>query len=134
MKLRERLLLLPIIGALDTQRMQQLTEQLLETIKGQRAQVVVIDITGVAEIDREVANHLVQTVEAARLMGAETILTGLSSEIAQTLVDLGVDLARMTAVGDLQGGLEEAERLNRHRPDEGAAHRGHASKKSVGSA
>ena len=134
MKLRERLLLLPIIGALDTQRMQQLTEQLLETIKGQRAQVVVIDITGVAEIDREVANHLVQTVEAARLMGAETILTGLSSEIAQTLVDLGVDLARMTAVGDLQGGLEEAERLNRHRPDEGAAHRGHPSKKSVGSA
>ena len=134
MKLRDRLLLLPIIGALDTQRMRQLTEQLLEAIQGHRAQVVVIDITGVAEIDREVANHLVQTVEAAGLMGAETIITGLSSEIAQTLVDLGVDLARMTSVGDLQGGLEEAERLHRHGPDGGAANRGYASKKSVGSA
>ena len=117
MKLRERLLLLPIIGALDTQRMRQLREQLLEEIRAQRAQVVVIDITGVAEIDRGVANHLVQTVEAAGLMGAETIITGLSSEIAQTLVDLGVDLATMTTVGDLQGGLEEAERLHRHRPE-----------------
>src|SRR5919198_118333 len=87
MKLRERLLLLPIIGALDTQRMRQLREQLLEEIRAHRAQVVVIDITGVAEIDRGVANHLVQTVEAAGLMGAETIITGLSSEIAQTLVD-----------------------------------------------
>jgi rsbT co-antagonist protein RsbR len=134
MKLRERLLLLPIIGALDTQRMRQLTEQLLEAIQAHRAQVVVIDITGVAEIDGAVANHLVQTVEAAGLMGAETIITGLSSEIAQTLVDLGVDLARMTSVGDLQGGLEEAERLHRHGPDGGAANRGYASKKSVGSA
>src|SRR5919197_3017658 len=118
MKLRDRLLLLPIIGALDTQRMRQLTEQLLEAIQSHRAQVVVVDITGVAEIDRGVANHLVQTVEAAGLMGAETIITGLSSEIAQTLVDLGVDLARMTTVGDLQGGLEEAERLHSHPPDE----------------
>jgi len=111
MKLRERLLLLPIIGALDTQRIRQLTEQLLEAIQAHRAQVVVIDITGVAEIDRDVANHLVQTVEAAGLMGAETIMTGLSSEIAQTLVDLEVELARMKTVVDLQGGLEEAERL-----------------------
>jgi rsbT co-antagonist protein RsbR len=98
--------------------MRQLTEQLLEAIQAHRAQVVVIDITGVAEIDGAVANHLVQTVEAAGLMGAETIITGLSSEIAQTLVDLGVDLARMTTVGDLQGGLEEAERLHSHPPDE----------------
>src|SRR5919198_914959 len=118
MKLRERLVLLPIIGALDTQRMRQLTEQLLEAIHAHRAQVVVIDITGVAEIDRGVANHLVQTVEAAGLMGAETIITGLSSEIAQTLVDLGVDLGRMTTIGDLQGGLEEAERVHRDHPEE----------------
>jgi rsbT co-antagonist protein RsbR len=62
-----------------------------------------------------VANHLVQTVEASRLMGASTILTGLSSEIAQTLVDLGVDLGMMKTVGDLQGGLEEAERLAGYR-------------------
>lgn len=111
MKLRERLLLLPIIGALDTQRMQQLTGQLLEAIQAHRAQVVVVDITGVAGIDRKVANHLLQTVEAARLMGAETIITGLSSEIAQTIVNLDVSLFPMKTVGDLQGGLEDAERL-----------------------
>ena len=121
MKIRERLLLLPIIGALDTQRIRQLREQLLEQIRAHRAQVVVIDITGVAEIDREVANHLVQTVEAAGLMGADTIMTGLSSEIAETLVDLEVELARMKTVGDLQGGLEEAERLLGQPPHKGAA-------------
>lgn len=111
LQLRERLLILPIIGALDSARARQLTEQLLGAIQRNRARVVVIDITGVATIDRTVANHLVQTVEASRLMGASTILTGLSSEIAQTLVDLGVDLGMMKTVGDLQGGLEEAERL-----------------------
>jgi rsbT co-antagonist protein RsbR len=119
--LRERLLLLPIIGALDGQRARQLTEQLLGAIQAHRARVVVIDITGVAAIDLGVANHLVQTVEAARLMGAGTIVTGLSSKIAQTLVDLGVDLAMMRTVGDLQGGLEEAERRLRHRPGGGRA-------------
>ena len=111
LQLRERLLILPIIGVLDAQRARQLTEQLLGGIQANRARVVVIDITGVATIDLDVANHLVQTVEAARLMGASAIITGLSSRIAQTLVDLGVDLSMMNTVGDLQGGLEEAERL-----------------------
>jgi rsbT co-antagonist protein RsbR len=72
---------------------------------------VVIDITGVPEVDAVVANHLVQAVDASRLMGAGVIITGLSSEIAQTLVTIGVDLSKMEAVGDLQGGIEEAERL-----------------------
>ena len=76
-----------------------------------RARVVVIDITGVADVDEPVANHLVQTVDASRLMGAGVIITGLSSEIAQTLVTIGVDLSKMNTVGDLQGGIEEAERL-----------------------
>jgi len=111
LQVRGRLLILPIIGVLDSQRARQLTEQLLGAIQKNRAKVVVIDITGVASIDETVANHLVQTVEASRLMGASAILTGLSSEIAQTLVDLGVDLGSMRTVGDLQGGLEEAERL-----------------------
>jgi rsbT co-antagonist protein RsbR len=111
LQVRERLLILPIIGALDAQRARQLTEQLLGAIQANRARVVVIDVTGVATIDVDVANHLVQTVEAARLMGAGAIITGLSSKIAQTLVDLGVDLGMMHTVGDLQGGLEEAERL-----------------------
>jgi rsbT co-antagonist protein RsbR len=118
LQLRDRLLILPIIGVLDSARARQLTEQLLGAIRDNRATVVVIDITGVATIDRTVANHLVQTVEASRLMGARTILTGLSSEIAQTLVDLDVDLGMMKTVGDLQGGLEEAERLAGYRDAE----------------
>ena len=111
LQLRDRLLILPIIGVLDSSRARQLTEQLLASIRDNRATVVVIDITGVATIDRTVANHLVQAVEASRLMGASTILTGLSPETAQTVVDLGVDLSMMRTVGDLQGGIEEAERL-----------------------
>lgn len=111
LQVRERLLILPIIGVLDSQRARQLTEQLLRGIRLNRAKVVVIDITGVPAIDSTVANHLVQTIEASRLMGASVIVTGLSSEIAQTLVTIGVDLSKVNAVGDLQGGIEEAERL-----------------------
>jgi rsbT co-antagonist protein RsbR len=111
LQVRERLLILPIIGVMDPQRANQLTEQLLRGIRANRARVVVIDITGVAAIDSHVANHLVQTVEASRLLGATVIVTGLSPEIAQTLVNIGVDLGKMHTVGDLQGGIEEAERL-----------------------
>jgi len=111
LQVRERLLILPIIGVMDPQRARQLTEQLLRGIRANRARVVVIDITGVAAIDSSVANHLVQTVEASRLLGAIVIVTGLSPEIAQTLVNIGVDLGKMNTVGDLQGGIEEAERL-----------------------
>ena len=111
LQVRERLLILPIIGLIDPQRARQLTEQLLRGIRTNRARVVVIDITGVAAMDATVANHLVQTVEASRLLGATVIVTGLSPEIAQTLVTIGVDLGKMNTVGDLQGGIEEAERL-----------------------
>ncbi len=111
LQVRERLLILPIIGVIDPQRARQLTEQLLQAIRTNRAKVVVIDITGVAAMDKAVANHLVQTVEASRLLGATVIVTGLSPEIAQTLVTIGVDLSEMATVGDLQGGIEEAERL-----------------------
>src|SRR6185312_5865338 len=111
LQVRERLLILPIIGVLDNARAQQLTEQLLRGIRTHRAKVVVVDITGVPEIDQSVANHLVQTVDASRLMGAGVIVTGLSSDIAQTLVTTGVDLSKITTVGDLQGGIEEAERV-----------------------
>jgi rsbT co-antagonist protein RsbR len=111
LQVRERILILPIIGVLDTLRTEQLTEQLLAAIRSNRAKVVVIDVTGVPDIDSAVANHLVQTVDASRLMGAGVILTGLSPKIAQTLVTIGVDLGKMNTVGDLQGGIEEAERL-----------------------
>jgi rsbT co-antagonist protein RsbR len=110
LQVRERLLILPIIGVLDDMRARQLTEQLLGGIRNHRAKVVVVHITGVADVDQAVANSLVQTVDASRLMGAEVIITGLSSKIAQTLVTIGVDLNKMRTVGDLQGGIEEAER------------------------
>ena len=110
LQVRERLLILPIIGVLDSGRAHQLTEQLLQGIRTHRARVVVIDITGVPDVDESVADHLVKTVDASRLMGAGVIITGLSSEIAQTLVTIGVDLSKMNTVGDLQGGIEEAER------------------------
>ncbi|HEU4364301.1 MAG TPA: STAS domain-containing protein [Candidatus Krumholzibacteria bacterium] len=111
LQVRERLLILPMIGLIDPQRARQLTEQLLRGIRTTRARVVVMDITGVAAMDANVANHLVLTVESARLLGATVIVTGLSPEIAQTLVNIGVDLSKMHTVGDLQGGIEEAERL-----------------------
>jgi len=110
LQVRERLLILPIIGVLDNQRATQLTDQLLQGIRKHRAKVVVIDITGVADVDTDVANHLVKTVDASRLMGASVIITGLSSDIARTLVTIGVDLSKMNTIGDLQGGIEEAER------------------------
>jgi rsbT co-antagonist protein RsbR len=111
LQVRERLLILPIIGLIDPHRARQLTEQLLRAIRANRAKVVVIDITGVAAMDASVANHLVLTVESARLLGARVIVTGLSPEIAQTLVNIGVGLGKMNTVGDLQGGIEEAERI-----------------------
>jgi rsbT co-antagonist protein RsbR len=111
LQIRERLLLLPIIGVIDTHRARLITDGLLHSIRATRAKVVVMDVTGVATIDTKVANHLIQTVTAARLMGAHVIVTGLSSDVAQALVGLGLDLAKLNTAGDLQGGIEEAERL-----------------------
>lgn len=108
---RERLLILPIIGIVDSQRALQLTAELLNAIRSHRAKAAVIDITGVPLVDSKVANHILQTVEAARLMGAEVIVTGISPEISQTLVRIGVDLSRLRTIGDLRGGLEAAEQL-----------------------
>jgi rsbT co-antagonist protein RsbR len=111
LQIRDRLLLLPIVGVIDSQRAQLITEGVLRAIRGSRAKVVVMDVTGVATIDSRVANHLLQTVAAARLMGATVIVTGLSAEVAQSLVALGIDLTSLNTVGDLQGGIEEGERL-----------------------
>ena len=70
-----------------------------------------MDVTGVLTIDSKVANHLVQTVSAAKLMGARVIVTGVSAEVAQSMVELGIDLGPFTTIGDLQGGVEDAERI-----------------------
>ncbi|MDQ5985352.1 MAG: hypothetical protein CSYNP_01061 [Syntrophus sp. SKADARSKE-3] len=111
LQVREGMLILPIIGLIDSFRAKQLTEQLLHAVRANRAKAVVIDITGVPAVDSKVANHLLQTVDAARLMGARVIVTGLSPDVAQALVYVGVDLTRLKTVGDLQGGIEEADAL-----------------------
>ena len=101
-----------------------MTDNLLHAIRASRAKVVVIDVTGVATVDSKVANHLIETVAAAKLMGASVIVTGLSVGVALSLVDLGVDLGKIRTVGDLQGGLEEAERLIGYRFDQLGSSRG----------
>lgn len=111
LQIRDRLLILPIIGLLDSQRAKQLTDSLLHAIRMHRAKAIVMDITGVAAVDSRVADHLIKTVTASRLMGATVVITGLSADVAQSLVAIGVDLSKLNAVGDLQEGLDEAERL-----------------------
>ncbi len=111
LQLRDELLLLPLIGVLDSHRANQVTQHLLYAIRDRRASVAIMDITGVPTVDSAVANHLIQTVEAARLMGALVIITGLSADIAQTLVRIGVDFDKLNTKGDLQRGVNEAHRL-----------------------
>jgi len=124
LQIRDRLLLLPIIGVIDTLRARLITESLLRAVRANRARVVVMDVTGVATIDSKVANHLLQTVSAARLMGATVIVSGLSSDVAQSLVSLGIDVDKFNTVGDLQGGLVEAEHLLGYRVVRGDMPRG----------
>jgi len=111
LQLRERMLLMPIIGIVDTHRAQLIMENVLGEIRAKRARVVVMDVTGVSTIDSGVANHLMRTISAARLMGAAVIVTGISSDVATALVTLGIALDQILTVGDLQSGIEEAERL-----------------------
>jgi len=111
LQIRDKLLILPIIGLIDSTRARQLTEQLLNAIRDKRAKVVVIDITGVPVVDSKVASHLIQTADAVAVMGGTAIFTGVSPGIAQTVVTLGIDLTKLKTVGDLEGGIEEADRM-----------------------
>jgi anti-anti-sigma regulatory factor len=110
LKLSDELLLLPVVGVIDSTRARVMTDELLLAIRAHRAKVVVIDITGVPAVDSMVANHLLQTVEASRLLGARVLLTGLTAEVAQTVVRIGVDLTKVETAGNLQDGVEEANR------------------------
>jgi anti-anti-sigma factor len=113
LQIREQVLILPIVGMVDTHRARQITESVLKAIRARRARAVVMDVTGVPIVDSKVARHLAQTCEAARLMGASVIVTGISQEIAQTLVTIGADFSTVQTLGDLQSGIEEVERLLR---------------------
>jgi rsbT co-antagonist protein RsbR len=104
----EGILALPIVGTVDTARAQDMTEALLERIVVTGSEMVLLDITGVPVVDTAVARHLLETVAAARLLGADVLIVGLSSRTAMTLVQLGIDLAHVTTRATLAKGLELA--------------------------
>ncbi len=109
----ERTLIVPLIGAIDSARAAQMTQSILTTIGERHADDVIIDITGIAVIDTGVANHLVQTAQAASLLGAHVTLAGMSPEVAQTIVQLGVKLGQLTTCSNLQAALELVRRRRR---------------------
>src|SRR3954466_16172179 len=104
----EGILALPIVGTVDTARAQDMTEALLERIVATGSEIVLLDITGVPVVDTAVARHLLETVAAARLLGAEVLIVGLTTRTAMTLVHLGVDLAGVTTRMTMAKGLELA--------------------------
>jgi anti-anti-sigma factor len=104
----KQILVLPLIGAIDSARAQQIMETMLEAISTHQAAVLIIDITGVAMVDTGVAHYLLQAARAAQLLGTRVILVGISPEVAQTVVQLGVDLSSLPTYSSLQFGLEHA--------------------------
>jgi PAS domain S-box-containing protein len=104
----EGVVLVPLIGTLDSQRTQQLMERVLNRVTETNSPVALLDITGVPSIDTQTAQHLIETTAAVRLLGAEVILTGIRPAIAQTLVHLGIDLSNITTCSSLGAGLRKA--------------------------
>ena len=102
------ILVLPMIGSIDSRRAGQVMEGLLEGINTYSADVVILDITGVPVIDTGVANYLLQAARAARLLGSTVVLVGIGAEIAQTIVQLGIDLTGIVTRANLQSGIEYA--------------------------
>jgi anti-anti-sigma regulatory factor len=104
----ENVLVMPLVGAIDSARATRITEDLLTGITKYQAEIVIIDITGVPVVDTSVANHLIQTIKAAALLGAKCVVVGISSEVAQSLISLGVDLSGMVTRSNLQAGVRYA--------------------------
>lgn len=104
----EGVLALPLVGSMDSYRATQVMETLLTTISERQADIVILDITGVPVVDTSVANYLLQTARAAQLVGAQVVLVGIGAEIAQTLVQLGVDLTQLKVHANLQAGIQYA--------------------------
>jgi PAS domain S-box-containing protein len=111
LQVREQVLLLPLVGVVDEERAALLRDRLLHAIRADRARAVVIDVTGAAMVDAQVGQELLHIAEASRLLGAKVILTGVSTEVAQTFVKLGVEMDKLHALGNLQDGIQEATRL-----------------------
>jgi rsbT co-antagonist protein RsbR len=107
-RLWDNILAVPLIGTLDSNRTQVVMENLLEAIVSTRSDIAIIDITGVPMVDTLVAQHLLKTVAAARLMGADCIISGIRPQIAQTIIHLGVDLSAVTTKATLAAALQVA--------------------------
>ncbi|MTW21425.1 STAS domain-containing protein [Allochromatium palmeri] len=103
-----QVLLLPLVGVIDTQRARQVTERLLESIAQYEARVTILDLTGVPVLDTSVAQHLMKTIDAARLLGTRIVMTGISPEGAQTLTKLGIRFADVISRATLRAGIAEA--------------------------
>jgi anti-anti-sigma regulatory factor len=104
----EGILVLPLVGSLDSRRATEITERLLESIALHQAELVIMDITGVPLIDTSTANHLLMTTRAAGLLGSRVVLVGMGPDIAQTIVHLGVELQGLTTLANLQAGITYA--------------------------
>ncbi len=102
------ILMLPVVGILDSRRAQDIMQRMLERIAEKQASVFILDISGVAVVDTAVANHLIRMTKAARLMGAHSIVSGVSPGVARTIVELGIDVGEMRTTGNLQHALRLA--------------------------
>lgn len=107
-KVWDRILMVPLIGILDSERTQLVMDKMLTAIELTQSKVVILDITGIPTVDTLVARHLMSTAMAVKLMGAECIVTGISARIAQTVVQMGIDLKGVNTKGTLADGLKEA--------------------------
>jgi rsbT co-antagonist protein RsbR len=101
-------LVLPLVGTIDSTRSAQIMDSLLSAVQRESASVVIVDVTGVPMVDSSVANHLLQAIAAASLLGARCVLVGISPVVAQTMVQLGIDLRGVATRGDLQAGIAHA--------------------------
>ncbi len=100
------ILMLPIVGFLDSRRAQDIMQRMLEQVAEKQADAFILDISGVAVVDTAVANHLIRMTKAARLMGCEAIVSGLSPAVAQTIVELGIEVGDMKTTGNLKDALK----------------------------
>ncbi len=114
-KLWEKILILPIVGVVDSFRAQQMMDSMLTKLKDTGSKIIILDIQGVAAVDTAVANHLIKIAKATRLMGCRCIISGISPSVAQTLVQLGIDMGSIITNSDLQEALADAFQMLHYR-------------------